>query len=390
MAVHKGAGDLRCGACHTMHSSQGNDTSIGTATGSLILLRGGVESRAEVHNLCLDCHSDAGSQDTVVFSESSTAPKVHFNTNGGAGVGSASDPFDFKDIGAAGDFGGVFSYDGSSINLSSGDTSANYSLGAGHSLGATNVVPPGAAEAAIDFLSCTNCHDPHGTTATGGGINIYRNLKQAPTGGGGGTATDSDVMGTGNPTSPWGTVSGATPDFTGTNAGAENHYWPIFDGTSQNVYPAGPAGFVDVGVSGFCAQCHDNWHEDSSGVTNEAGSDWRRHPVHNQLVDATPTSGVGVTIVDWGHYNERTDSNAPYTNTSGTKLPAAHTLDASGETTYYADDTDDEVMCETCHWAHGGPWPDALRWNYTSSVSAGGQSGNQLASNVGCQQCHNR
>jgi hypothetical protein len=389
MAVHKAAGALRCGACHTMHSSQGNDTTIGGATGSLILLRGGVESRADIHNLCLDCHSDAGSQDTVSFSESSTAPKVHFNSGGGDGVGAGPSPFDFKEIGAAGDFGEVFTYASGSITLITGDTSANYSLGHGHSLGATNVVPPGAltGETTAITLSCTNCHDPHGVTATSSSINVYRNLKKAPTGGGGGTAADGDGGVTLTTTTPWGGASSGT-DFTGTNAGAENHYWPIYDGTSQNAYPAGSDASVTAGMSGWCAQCHDNWHEDSSGNTNEETNDWRRHPVHNVMVDGSTTSGAGVTIVAWTHYNERADSTeAPYTNTTGTKLPAAN---AAGNAVYYGDDSDDKVMCLSCHFAHGGPWFDALRWDYTSGVSAGGQTGNQVASNVGCQQCHNK
>src|SRR3989338_5798881 len=40
-AVHKGAGDITCGSCHTMHSSQGgtNGPNMGGAAGSFILLR---------------------------------------------------------------------------------------------------------------------------------------------------------------------------------------------------------------------------------------------------------------------------------------------------------------------------------------------------------------
>lgn len=48
------------------------------------------------------------------------------------------------------------------------------------------------------------------------------------------------------------------------------------------------------------------------------------------------------------------------------------------------------VFCLTCHFAHGGPYYDALRWGYIASVSAGDQTGNVVPSNKGCQLCHNR
>jgi hypothetical protein len=369
-----------------MHSSQGNATAIGGATGSLILLRGGVGSRAEIHNLCLDCHSDQGSQKSTSFSESSTPPKVHFDGKSGGGPTGLSDPANFKLLGAGGDFSEVFTYTGvGTFTLGTGDTSTNYSLGHGHSVGATSVVPPGADSDTTMNFSCTNCHDPHGVDSTGNGINVYRNLKQSPVGGGGGTNSDSTGTVTLLISTPWGAAS-TGDDFTGNNAGTTNHYWPIFDGTSSNVYSSGTDGSATAGISGWCAQCHDNWHEDAI-ATETSGSDWRRHPVHNAIVDGDSISGVGVVVVNWTHYTERADSNAPYTNTAGTKLPAAQT---ASDTVYYADDTHDKVFCLSCHYAHGGPNYDALRWSYTSSVDDTGQGGNTIASNVGCQQCHNR
>jgi hypothetical protein len=387
MAVHKGADDLRCGACHTMHSSQGNNTAIGGATGSLILLRGGVDSRANIHLLCLDCHSDEGSQDTTVFTESSTAPKVHFDADAGDGPGdNSAEPFDFTKLGAAGDFGEVFTYDGSGVTLGTGDESDDYSLGHGHSLGATGTTPPGAAESAVITLSCTNCHDSHGTATTTSAINAYRNLKTQPVGGGGGTSTDTDGSVTLFVTTPWGGAS-ATDDFKATNSDTDSHYWPIYNGTTSNVYSAG-SDDLNGGMSGWCAQCHDNWHEDQV-ATNSASSDWRRHPVHNQIVDTNSASGVGVVIINWTHYKGDGVSTAQALNSAdGTKLPASQGSADEGQ--YYADDTDDMVFCLSCHFAHGGPYYDALRWNYTSSVDSTGQGGRRIASNVGCQQCHNR
>src|SRR3989338_3765615 len=102
-AIHKGAGELVCGNCHTMHSSQGgtNGLSMGGSTGSFILLRSGnssISSRAEIHNLCLQCHADNGSQNNGVFKpHDRSAPKVYLNSGW-----TQNDPF--NRIGAGGNF----------------------------------------------------------------------------------------------------------------------------------------------------------------------------------------------------------------------------------------------------------------------------------------------
>lgn len=397
MAVHKGAGDLTCGNCHTMHNSQGGQDLEGASGGSLVLLRGVVTDRSQIHNFCLQCHASNGSQASTQFN-GYTPPKVYIDGAGGKGIATSNtDPFNFTDIGAGGDFSAVGTYSGGTFTLGSGDGSTNYSLGYGHSLGAENVVPPGAEETtAITDFTCTNCHDPHGTAATTTSINAFRNLRVKPVGGAGGML--GETTGVTVSAYAWVGGSGSHPgsnQLAGRNATASNHIWPIAQGdgtaqpTDQNYYYAGSStnGVGDAGISGWCAQCHDKWHEEIA-TTNNADPDWRRHPVDNALVDGTPNSGAGVPIVDWNWYNTNTDSRAPNTSTYVTKLPAAQ-ADATG-TTYYADDSGDKVFCLSCHYAHGGPNYDALRWDYLASVGAGSQTGNGVPDNVGCQQCHKR
>ncbi|MHC4359026.1 MAG: hypothetical protein ACYSTQ_09550 [Planctomycetota bacterium] len=348
-AVHKGAGDMTCGACHTMHNSQGGSELEGaTGGGSIILLRANVASRAAIHVLCLECHAQGGSQAAIVQSGSDVAaPKVLLDSLGWTGP-------ELDTIGAGGDFDSELDNTSPFGLTTAGNTAA---IGYGHSVGLTSVDPPGfdSGEGSIDTFSCTNCHDPHGAAGWAG--------------------SSANAWGEG-------------VNWTGINSGA-THMWPVINAANDenNVYYAGTDA-TDGGMSGWCAQCHDDWHEDAGGASNnESGADWKRHPVNNALVDSTPTSGANVTVVDFTHYTTVTLDN---------RLPAAQSAAPGGRDpsqageTYYADASADKVFCLSCHFAHGGPYYDALRWDYLSSVGDGTQTGKAVSQDVGCQQCHNR
>jgi len=160
-AVHKGAGGLTCGMCHTIHNSQGNSSFVSQSPGALVMLRAEVSGRQDIHKLCLQCHASNGNKagDTFEPHAAIKPPKVYIDGAGGTGIaGTNTDPFDFTKIGAGGDFSGVFSYNGSDISYTTttGDDPAgsNLSLGKGHSLGATSVTPPGGGGTLTAF-SCT-------------------------------------------------------------------------------------------------------------------------------------------------------------------------------------------------------------------------------------------
>jgi len=378
-AVHKGAGNLTCGNCHTMHNSQGNSGLGGVSGGSLILLRASdISGRESIHKLCLQCHADTGGQaDTQHAPHGQYAPKVHSAT------ATWNQDTHLTGIGAGGNF--YPEIEATTFGLSSsGQTAA---LGKGHSLGLTNVTPPGG-DTAITGFSCTACHDPHGANSDGDtSVNKFRNLRKSATNAGNNAGVTLTV---GDFTSWVGGINGS--NFTGVEltggSGAGAVAWPVIkstpitgtpssDAAKSNSYGGGSQG----GISRWCAQCHDNWHEAITTTNLDSNSmDWHRHPVDNLLSDSTTTSGAGVTIINTANYS---------VSTPGQYLPVA-SGSAANRVFYLSDTALDRVMCLSCHFAHGGPYNDNLRWDYTSSVAAGNQSGYGVPSTRGCQLCHNR
>jgi len=362
-AVHKGSGSLTCGGCHTMHNTQGGDANTlgGDAGGTAVLLRG---AAGATHAFCLNCHSENGTNAATVFAESSAPPKVLMAAAG--------------TISASGSFNGIL--DVSAPFAAAGADAANDALGRGHSVGGSgSIVPPGGGADPAVSITCTSCHDPHGApNNTGvwqtGGINLFRNLRTIPTGSGEavGVTLSNTVAAAGSSSDG---ATGTTINWTGTGAGA-THIWPVETATRNNIYGGN--------MSLWCATCHDAWHE-TNVPGNASGNDWLRHPVNNALVDATPNSGSGNPIVDAATAAPVGGNTLPAVDSVGT---ADDSLFASG--LYDADNTGDKVMCLSCHYAHGGPNFDNLRWNYLSAVGAGTQTPLGLASGVGCNICHNK
>ncbi len=385
-AVHKGAGDLTCGNCHTMHNSQGNTSLEGNSGGSLVLLRASVSSRAEIHNLCLQCHGSNGAQATANFDgNGNAAPKVYIDGQAGAGNSTTPGTLDsFFVIGAGGDFSAELTWNGT------GNATDTTSTGYGHSLGITSAAPPGNTSvpgaqltSTNGAFTCTNCHDPHGAATNTTTVNKFRNLRTQPTGAGETGAVTLNV-------NTVGYKAGIASNLSGSNGSSgATLIWAVAENTitgtastdtgSTNVYAYSTS--ADM-ISNWCARCHNQWHE-AITTANASGNDWLRHPVDNVLVDTTPTSGGGVTIVDLTNYTTAVI-------TGGTALPVASLNTATSPVYYMTDQNNDKVFCLSCHFAHAGPYLDGLRWNYLASVGAGSQLGNPVPSNTGCQQCHNR
>ncbi len=414
-AIHKGAGDLVCGNCHTMHNSQGEGGLGGNSDGSLILLRGPVGTRAEIHKLCLQCHATNGAQAEVQHAPQSVkAPKVWSSA-----AWTSDDAF--NKIGSGGNFSSELDTSWTKITTDK--------LGYGHSLGATNILPPGG-DTAISEFSCTNCHDPHGTANTADtNINIFRNLRVNPTGAGDNSGVKFKVDPAGTYYQNKSYVGGVNGTYFGgseTDNGG-NVVWPVYRGTltgnpvtdsaNSNSYGTGWDGDSAQTMSKWCAQCHDTWHEDlPQGSQNQAhvygagyydlDLDTRRHAVNSMVPRASAQGCAGschVSLLDRSNYStalitagkglpvtasQYYASNAYYLPECGVAgNPACSGMDTSyGGTS----GNNNKVFCLTCHFAHGGAYYDNLRWDYTNSVGSGTQTANGVPSNKGCQLCHNR
>jgi hypothetical protein len=378
-----------------MHNSQGGTSLEGNPDGTMILLRGKINSRAEISKFCLECHGNGGSFNDTTHQPHGEKPPTVYGGDQLMWDGSK----DFGQIGAGGDF---FKEIGSDFTLSeSGQVTAQ---GYGHSVGLVGALPPGRTNEISVDLTCTTCHSPHGADVLPGTNvfkpNLYRNLWVMKITG---DFTDcllchdapDDIRGSGflNEMKTW--VGGATGKYGEPGANYTPvvvngvSVWPIYKGdptvpANNNVYDGilGTNDRLDGGMGGWCARCHHSFHE-MRDLSNVAGEDWRRHPI-NKLIKEDEVSGAGVDTIDFAHYTSIPD---------GYKVPAAFggsAADIDNQTYYAKEEGKYKVFCLSCHFAHAGPYLDSLRWDYLASVGEGEQVANAIDSVTGCQQCHNR
>jgi predicted CXXCH cytochrome family protein len=178
----------------------------------------------------------------------------------------------------------------------------------------TPEVPPGGAIAMV--LTCTTCHDPHGNAN-------YRNLRPDP------TLTGLPAVSV---------IANQTVLPNGSNPSAV--YVP-----TNIIYKSG--------VSLWCENCH--------GVPL-AGSD---HPVDRTM--------FGSAIASYTRWSTGTQTTV--TSVGGTPLPR---VPAHSPTDDVYPSSDDQVMCLSCHKAHGSS-------NWKTLIYADGATMDST-----CQECHNQ
>lgn len=335
-----------CAGCHRAHTSFSSVTWTDSADNTHTALL--VSNATNMKEFCYACHGDG-------------APGASTNVEGGV--------FDGGPSGASGDTKGV-SYNGGVLvayeTLSSWNTTLNgggfVRMGSGgnavtslHDMEAGALTDPlwGAGNTAPSGtnLTCTSCHDPHGST----NYRLLNDQLQHSSISGGGLAVVGGYDTSGSPKPYVVSAEVGYPD-----EGWKRHqagitqmagYKPNYT-TAQYAYPTTAQRSLwpgkEVSMSGWCAGCHQeyivrhspyNYGSWESTAGSSVGMQQRhRHPVNNTLV----SSALNITPV--------TSTVLPLEGNQE-RVPIGASVDAdvrNGNTT-----NQDIMGCLTCHRAHG-------------------------------------
>jgi predicted CXXCH cytochrome family protein len=171
-------------------------------------------------------------------------------------------------------------------------------------------------------------------------------------------------------------ISSNHPDPATGVKGIEDIDWELtVSSADHNEYygSSKPDGTTDNSISHFCAGCHGYFHGIIQSDNNNGASPWLRHPTN-------------VAIPNSGEYKLYNTSDGTSIGQFSTLAPVARAPGViSGLTSASSTVTpgSDQVMCLSCHRAHGSPYADMMRWDYLNNCSAG-TTNNQC----GCFVCH--
>lgn len=330
----------QCAQCHTMHNSQGGAPMAVDIAGNPqaapneTLLRYG----------CVACHTGTNDgTNNIPYVNKTTAPI--YGADGTTGETLAGGNFYW--VAAAGGASDPKGHNVASDGLANSDVP----------LGNT---PPGGTGPLTSQLTCagtTGCHGDRTKDSDFGAMSGTHHANDA--------AIDGLTVATsyrflngvlGLEDSDW--------EYQPTTA-AHNQY-KGFDRTADTELAAGS-------ISNLCAQCHNDFHNGAGNVGGTApvagpfASPWVRHPTDFDMGN----TAAGSEYRDYGG----TGVNAYVVAAPVASVDVTAVL----QNVTFADDT--IVTCISCHRAHGTPYDDLLRWDY-STVSAGtGGSG-------ACFECH--
>lgn len=342
-----------CSNCHTMHNSQSGLT--------MQLNGGGSPQQSLVRGDCLGCHGQATGQKIVTINGSQIPQVLHSDPTG--------------DL-AGGNFGYITGLKGTAANSHGHNV---IDLGAAFQDTAFGGVLPGGIVQSFHQDYIVNASNL--TCAGTNGCHGYRLVSGSPTG-------IPALLGAHH-----NNVDGqlSTADSVGNSyrflvgvKGYENETdrWQNKSATSHNEYYAATTpmtlgcsntschGTMGVSppnhtISGFCATCHGNFHtlatSTSNGIGTSIASPFIRHP-------------TDVVIPNAKEYQAYT--------TYSIEAPAGRTTVPSSASSVVTPGTD-AVTCLSCHMSHASPYPDMLRWDYTTMVAGGGGTG-------GCFTCHSQ
>jgi len=335
-----------CSGCHTMHNSQNGSSMQSEAQATLLRTNG-----------CLGCHASTNPAQPknslgapIVYSTSS-APQFGDKYQSDAQQGLAGGNFYW--VGTGNDDRGHNVFSGNPDgNLTGGAPGDPQGTCAGNNACHDNLdTAYGGGGNLKGRKGCTGCHmvddslGPKGYHHADDSATVinsfpwYRFLKGHNTGGNHGVTGIEDPNWQQTPTST-----------------AHNEYLGNETGLDLAGKMGGGFAFAALGntMTGFCCGCHGNFH-----VQYDSGK-WIRHP-------------SDAVIPSSGEYQ--------YYTTYDPLVPVARSSLSSVSSTV-SGAAGDMVMCLSCHRPHGSPYPDMLRWDYTT-MNAGGDENDS-----GCFVCH--
>lgn len=336
-----------CVNCHTMHNSQNNlPMTFGASTTPIdALLRG----------TCIGCHSDTS---TNTIRAAGTVPIV-WNTAGGT-----TDP------------GTAQSWSGATYNLAGGNF--HYvvtSHSKGHNVENVAPIDSSLGNTPPGYLST---RDPATTKYTTGsrlacagsyGCHGNRNVTGSYAGVKGAHHGDSTPI-DGSTTAKSYRFLGSATLSTYSVLGLEDPNWQQSASvTDHNEYKGATTQAVTNTISYLCGHCHGNFHA-SAGIGT--ASPWLRHPTDTDVI----AKGG-----EYANYGFREGTGGTIAGTYILEAPVGYvTTPTSPRSTVLTGDS--PVTCISCHRAHGSPYDDILRWDYSTMLAGGPKD------NVGCFTCH--
>lgn len=356
----------QCANCHTMHNSQ---DSASMQKNSTVGTYGSGPQESLTRGNCVGCHSG----DTAIVDK---APSVMSLTNpptyqlaGGSFWWVAQD-------------GGAFDAKGhNTLMLNPTSSDAKHGLvppgwttdfGTG-----VTTLPTGASGTWGTQLGCAGtfgCHGQHKSTVEGDFTAIS----------GGHHGNDSTIDGSTIPKS-YRFLFGVT--------GIEDTDWELTVSSSDHNIYKGRARTTDTSthtdadttISFLCAKCHGKFHSgtgtEGTDTDSTFGAAWLRHPTDLSFADVLNTEYA--TYNDSGDYS----TYAPVASTDPATVLAS---DGFAAVSMARDGSTEAntgiVMCLSCHRAHGTPYNDLMRWDYSANCQASTATFDNT--NCGCFVCH--
>ncbi len=348
---HSG-GVANCGGCHSMHAAP--------AGGSSLLIN------ADASSTCLNCHMHVGD----------TGPSSYHIASADADMPAGVAPLQRT---PGGDFGWLHKTYTFTLN---GTATVELGQTHGHNIVANDfafvadselTTAPGGTFPAAQ-LSCTSCHNQHGT---------YRRLSNGTI-----STTTAPIIGSGSYDNSFGN-SAANPIPAGQAVGVYRLLWgaggTVTGGASYTGVPAAVApatynrteatfqtrvaygaatasGQVSWGT--WCGTCHGSFH---------VGLGSQKHPIDWPLGSTIGSATGNYTLyvssgIMTGVFTGNQANQGPYTslvpfseNTGDYTVLGGHAkIDGSQ---LGGPGTADQVTCLSCHRAHASGFPDMLRWN---------------------------